>query len=212
GHASWGVPLSMFSVVGLIGLAGIIINDSIVLVTTVDEYAASRGLIPAIVDGAADRLRPVFLTTATTVFGLAPLLFERSQDAQFLKPTVITLVYGLGFGVVLVLLLVPALLAAQQDVRHQLRALRRALRPGRDARGVGLVAGLAAAAVAGLFGVTLGARLATGALPTPLRLLLPEGAGIGATAALFLGLAAAFLVVVYAGAVLARALRARRAG
>ena len=212
GHAAWGVPLSMFSVVGLIGLAGIIINDSIVLVTTVDDYARSRGLIPAIVDGAADRLRPVFLTTATTVFGLAPLLFERSQQAQFLKPTVITLVYGLGFGVVLVLLVVPALLAAQQDVQHQVRALFRALRPTRDARGVGVVAALAAAAVAGLFAATLGFHLATGTLPAPLAALLPEAAGTGASVGLFLALAAGILVIVYAVAVLARALGAWREG
>ncbi|MEM6479655.1 MAG: efflux RND transporter permease subunit, partial [Pseudomonadota bacterium] len=73
GHYVWGVPLSMFSVVGLLGMTGIIINDSIVLVTTIDEYAEERGLIPAIIDGACDRLRPVMLTTLTTVLGLTPL-------------------------------------------------------------------------------------------------------------------------------------------
>jgi Cu/Ag efflux pump CusA len=57
----------------------------------------------------------VLLTTLTTVLGLAPLLYEGSADAQFLKPTVITLVYGLGFGMVIVLLVVPAILAMQQD-------------------------------------------------------------------------------------------------
>ena len=98
GHHLWDVPLSMFTVVGLLGMTGIIINDSIVLVTTIDEYAVDRGLIPSIVDGTADRLRPVMLTTLTTVLGLTPLLYEQSQQAQFLKPTVITLVYGLGFG------------------------------------------------------------------------------------------------------------------
>ncbi len=137
GHVAWEVPLSMFSVVGLIGMTGIIINDSIVLVTTIDEYAEERGLIPAIIDGTADRLRPVLLTTATTVLGLAPLLFETSQQAQFLKPTIITLVYGLGFGMVLVLLVVPALMAMQQDVGKQFRALRRSLRLGGRARSVG---------------------------------------------------------------------------
>ena len=64
GHWVWGVPLSMFTVVGLLGMTGIIINDSIVLVTTIDEHARDRGVIPAIIDGAADRLRPVLLTTA----------------------------------------------------------------------------------------------------------------------------------------------------
>jgi multidrug efflux pump subunit AcrB len=91
GHHAWDVPLSMFTVVGLIGMTGIIINDSIVLVSTIDDYAKERGLIPAIIDGASDRLRPVMLTTLTTVLGLAPLLFETSRHAQFLKPTVITL-------------------------------------------------------------------------------------------------------------------------
>ncbi|HSG57340.1 MAG TPA: efflux RND transporter permease subunit, partial [Paracoccaceae bacterium] len=116
GHALWDVPMSMFTIVGLLGMTGIIINDSIVLVTTIDEKARERGLTPAIIDGAADRLRAVMLTTLTTVLGLAPLLYETSSQAQFLKPTVITLVYGLGFGMVLVLLLVPALMAIQQDV------------------------------------------------------------------------------------------------
>ena len=72
------------------------------------DCAGRRALIPAVIDAVADRLRAVFLTTATTVIGLAPLLYETSRQAQFLKPTVVTLSYGLGFGMVLVLLVVPA--------------------------------------------------------------------------------------------------------
>jgi len=125
GHHWHGLPISMFSIVGLIGMSGIIINDSIVLVTTIDQYAARRALVPALVDGVCDRLRPVILTTATTVFGLAPLLFETSRQAQFLMPTVITLVYGLGFGVFLVLVVTPALVAVQGDVARLLRSSRR---------------------------------------------------------------------------------------
>jgi len=106
-------------------MTGIIINDSIVLVTTIDGYAKVRGLVPSIIDGASDRLRPVMLTTMTTVLGMAPLLYEQSQQAQFLKPTVITLVYGLGFGLLLVLLIVPALIAVQHDVARQIAAMRR---------------------------------------------------------------------------------------
>ena len=77
GHYIWEVPMSMFTVVGLLGMTGIIINDSIVLITTIDEYAKERGLVPSIIAGTADRLRPVILTTLTTVLGLAPLLYER---------------------------------------------------------------------------------------------------------------------------------------
>ena len=134
GHYLWEVPLSMFTVVGLLGMTGIIINDSIVLVTTIDSYAEERGLVPSIVEATADRLRPVLLTTLTTVLGLAPLMYEQSQQAQFLKPTVITLVYGLGFGMLLVLLVVPALVAMQQDVARPFAAMRRALRGHRGPR------------------------------------------------------------------------------
>lgn len=125
GHYWHGVPLSMFSVVGLIGMAGIIINDSIVLITTIDEKTPRRAVFEAVVEGAADRLRAVMLTTLTTVGGLAPLLFETSRQAQFLKPTIITLCYGLGFGMILVLLLTPAFVLIQHDIGRMLKSARR---------------------------------------------------------------------------------------
>jgi len=127
GHGLWDVPMSMFSVVGLIGMTGIIINDSIVLISAVDEHGRSRAFVPAVIEATSDRLRPVVLTTLTTVLGLAPLLYEGSQQAQFLRPTVIALVYGLGFGMLLVLLLVPSLLVIGHDVQRNLRSTRRAL-------------------------------------------------------------------------------------
>ncbi|SDF58341.1 Multidrug efflux pump subunit AcrB [Celeribacter baekdonensis] len=194
GHAIWGIPLSMFSVVGLIGMTGIIINDSIVLVSTVDEYAKERGLFPAIIDAATDRLRPVMLTTMTTVLGLAPLLYERSADAQFLKPTVVTLSYGLGFGMVVVLMLVPAILAMQLDVARQMAALRRAVRHPRRAGLVGSAI-LAAGAFAALwFALTLGQVMVFGAL-SPLL----GGGGIGAALTLFLGGLCVSFALLYVG-------------
>ncbi|MDC3129339.1 efflux RND transporter permease subunit [Paracoccaceae bacterium] len=128
GHFIWDVPMSMFTIVGLIGMTGIIINDSIVLISTIDEYSKERGIIPSIIDGSVDRLRPVLLTTFTTVLGLAPLLYERSTQAQFLKPTVITLVYGLGFGLLIVLLVIPALVAMQEDIKRFRKAYLFAMR------------------------------------------------------------------------------------
>lgn len=125
GHFWWGIPLSMFSIIGLIGMTGIIINDSIVLISTIDEFAEKRGLTPSVIDATSDRLRPILLTTLTTVLGLLPLLFETSKDAQFLKPTVITLVYGLGFGMFVVLFLVPAFVIIQRDFRQLFNALKR---------------------------------------------------------------------------------------
>ncbi len=207
GHLQWDVPLSMFTVVGLIGMTGIVINDSIVLVTTIDEYAEDRGLIPAIIDGTCDRLRPVLLTTLTTVLGLAPLLFETSQQAQFLKPTVITLVYGLGFGMVIVLLVVPAILAMQQDFGQQLRALRRSFRGiGRHKGLTAVMAGLGLA-MAALFAVSLGGYLTTGAMLGPF-------AGLGASASMALavflgGILALCLIAWSVAAVLYGVARAR---
>ena len=177
GHVSWGVPLSMFSVVGLIGMTGIIINDSIVLVTTIDAYARDRGLVPAIIDGAADRLRAVMLTTATTVLGLAPLLYETSRQAQFLKPTVITLTYGLGFGMVLVLIVVPALVAMQADLARMVAALRRLWR-ARAHQAVRKVLGVVATAIALLLGAAVTAATLYGLTPLAVGVFILAAAGI----------------------------------
>ncbi|MEM7731207.1 MAG: efflux RND transporter permease subunit [Pseudomonadota bacterium] len=163
GHYIWDVPMSMFTIIGLLGVTGIIINDSIVLVSTIDEHAETRGIYQAIMEGAADRLRPVILTTLTTVLGLAPLLFEGSQAAEFLKPSVITLVYGLGFGMVLVLFLVPALVAIQHDLSRRRVALGRALRARKA--GVKWPVTLGLGAILAWLGVTLGVTAITGALP-----------------------------------------------
>lgn len=211
GHAVWDVPLSMFTVVGLLGMTGIIINDSIVLVTTIDDYAKGRGLVPSIIDGAADRLRPVFLTTATTVLGLAPLLYEQSQQAQFLKPTVITLVYGLGFGVLLVMLVVPALIAIQADVERQITAFRRGLRARRGAgvlRGV-TVAG--AALVLGWLGLTMGHVLWAGALPDMFAGFLPGVSPMFGALVLFVLGAFALAISLFVIGAIAQTMRTRRA-
>lgn len=195
GHALWDVPLSMFTVVGLLGMTGIIINDSIVLVTTIDEYAETRGLIPSIIDGTADRLRPVMLTTLTTVLGMAPLLYEQSQQAQFLKPTVITLVYGLGFGMLLVLLVVPALVAMQHDVSRQIAAMRRGLaapRPVVRWSFVGLWT-----VILGWFAVTLGHAMAMGALPAVITSAVPFVAEVSAMPAALLLFSAGVLATAF---------------
>ena len=212
GHWWHEIPLSLFSVIGLIGMVGIIINDSIVLVTTIDEYAKERGLFPAILDGVTDRLRPVLLTTLTTVLGLSPLLYETSSQAQFLKPTVITLVYGLGFGVILVLIVVPALMAMQADVGAQVASFKRALRGLLRGRGPSLPFALALVAVLGIFAVTLGWVMLSGGLPVVLlgmplaAVLAPLQMGF----VLFLAGSAVVLFAVYALSALVLALQLKR--
>jgi multidrug efflux pump subunit AcrB len=213
GHNLWGVPLSLFSIVGMIGMTGIIINDSIVLISTIDEYAEKRGLYPAIVDAVADRLRPVFLTTATTVLGLAPLLYERSSQAEFLRPTVITLVYGLGFGLVLVLVLVPAILAVQADIGRQFRAMRRGLSSRKPAaRRSRVVLTGAALTLAAWFALTLGWVVVTGAQFGPLAGLL-QLAPLAAAFVLFIaGVFAAVLLAYALGLLVFRMRRTTRSG
>jgi len=199
GHWLWDVPLSMFSVVGLIGMTGIIINDSIVLVTTIDEYARGRALVPAVIDAAADRLRPILLTTLTTVLGLAPLLYESSQQAQFLKPTVITLAYGLGVGMLLVLLLVPALVAIQQDFGRITRSTRRARLGRGQPVATRMLLGTALVASLGVVAATAGVWAVTGAASGPVQVLttlVPWLAGGSAVlAAMMLGLFVVFAMV-----------------
>ncbi|GGA14999.1 efflux RND transporter permease subunit [Neptunicoccus cionae] len=183
GHYVWGVSLSMFSVVGLIGMSGIIINDSIVLVSTVDQYSRNRGLVPAIIDAAVDRLRPVLLTTLTTVLGLVPLLYEGSRQAEFLKPTVITLCYGLGVGLFLVLLVVPSLLVMQQDVGRLFKSYRRAGFGRHRARGQRIILLAASLASAALLIATIGLQIATGA-PAAWIVSLLTGLNLSGLAAL----------------------------
>ncbi|MCY4181055.1 MAG: efflux RND transporter permease subunit, partial [Litoreibacter sp.] len=210
GHFAWDVPLSMFTVVGLIGMTGIIINDSIVLVSTIDEYAENRGMIQAIIDGASDRLRPVLLTTLTTVLGLAPLLFESSAQAQFLKPTVITLCYGLGFGFLLIMLVVPSLLAIQEDVARQRRAFRRAL-GSHAARRFRLLSFAQVLVVAALFVATAGIALWTGSLLPLFGASFAAMSPVVAGVLLFLASTAAFLVLSWIIAAIAHGATRRQA-
>ncbi|NRA85982.1 MAG: efflux RND transporter permease subunit [Rhizobiales bacterium] len=117
GHFVMGFSLTMMSVFGLLGLAGILVNDSIILVTRIDEYVdAGAYMYHAAVHGAKDRLRAVLLTSLTTIGGLTPLMFEKSLQAQFLIPLAITMVFGLLAATILVLILVPATIGVLHDI------------------------------------------------------------------------------------------------
>ncbi len=128
GHFLMGLDLTMFSLVGIIALSGIAVNDSLVLMDFVNR-ARQEGvsLSEAIAEAGPRRFLPVLLTTLTTAAGLAPLVFERSLQAQFLIPMAVSVAFGVVFATAITLLLVPALLLAQQD----LLAAGRRLWPGR---------------------------------------------------------------------------------
>jgi multidrug efflux pump subunit AcrB len=118
GHLVLGYSLSMMSLVGLLGLMGILVNDSIILVTTIQERnKLGEAWESAVVTGSQDRLRAVVLTSLTTIGGLTPLMFETSMQAQFLKPMAITMVFGIGVATFIVLIVLPALLGILEDGR-----------------------------------------------------------------------------------------------
>ncbi len=117
GHLLMGYDLTFLSMVGMLGLSGILVNDSIVLISTIDRRRKEAGtLFDAIEQGTCERLRAVLLTSLTTIGGLTPLMFETSVQAQFLIPMAITIVFGLGLATFLVLLVVPSLVAIGADI------------------------------------------------------------------------------------------------
>ncbi len=125
GHYLMDFKLTILSLIGLLGLAGILVNDSIILVSRMDERLESMGehLREAAIGASCDRLRAVLLTSLTTIGGLLPLMFEKSLQAQFLLPMAITIVSGLAMATLLVLFLVPALVGIGDDIRRVLAAV-----------------------------------------------------------------------------------------
>lgn len=116
GHWILGIELTILSMFGLFGLTGIVVNNSIILVSFYQSLR-EEGLVlrEAIIEASCQRLRAVILTSATTIAGLTPLLFERSLQAQFLIPMAVSIVFGLAFATVLVLIVIPALLRIYEE-------------------------------------------------------------------------------------------------
>ncbi len=124
GHAFMDIKLTILSVIGLLGLAGILVNDSIILVSRLDErLAEGESISEASIGASRDRLRAVLLTSLTTIGGLIPLMFEKSLQAQFLLPMATTMVFGLASATLLVLFLVPAFIGIGDDIARSFRLL-----------------------------------------------------------------------------------------
>ena len=125
GHIVMDYALTILSLVALLGLSGILVNDSIILVSTIEErIKAGESRHEAIVGGARDRLRAVILTSLTTIGGLLPLMFETDLQARFMIPMAVTIVFGLLLATILVLVLVPALVGIQDDAGRAIRRWR----------------------------------------------------------------------------------------
>jgi multidrug efflux pump subunit AcrB len=119
GHYVMDYPLTILSVIGLVALTGIVVNDSLILVNFINRRLdAGVPLIEAVVAGGRARLRAILLTSITTIAGLAPLLAEQSFQARFLIPMGISISFGLGFATVLTLVVVPSIYVIVADVRR----------------------------------------------------------------------------------------------
>ena len=133
GHWLMGYHLSMLSMLGLMALTGVAINDSLVLVDYVNQRHrnAGDGLRESVERAGVVRFRPVLLTSLTTFFGLLPLLTEKSSSAQFLVPMAISLGFGILFATLITLVLIPVNIMIGDDIRrfvgHRYRNLRAAV-------------------------------------------------------------------------------------
>ena len=127
GHWLLGIHLTILSMFGLFALAGIVVNNSIILVSFFKELRKKgHDLRDALIGAACGRLRAVMLTSLTTIGGLTPLMFETSLQAQFLIPMATSIAFGLGFSAVLVLFFIPALLSLLEDFKMWLGGSRQA--------------------------------------------------------------------------------------
>lgn len=118
GHLIMGVPLSLLSFFGMLALTGIVVNDSLVMMTRYNQERANGCAISdALTNCGVGRFQAIFLTTVTTVAGLMPLMAETSEQAQYLIPAAISLAYGEIFGTAITLILIPVLIAIAEDFK-----------------------------------------------------------------------------------------------
>jgi multidrug efflux pump subunit AcrB len=119
GHLLFNLPMAMFSYFGIGAAAGVVINDNLVLIDYVRRLEREGMLSPkALVTSATSRFRPIFLTTVTTFIGLIPIMAEQSTSAEFLKPAVLSLAFGVFFALFVSLLLVPAMYLIGYDYKQ----------------------------------------------------------------------------------------------
>tara|TARA_R110002072_G_scaffold84388_4_gene191323 strand:- start:31313 stop:34453 length:3141 start_codon:yes stop_codon:yes gene_type:complete len=117
GHWVSGYPLSMMSLMGVIALSGVVVNDSLILVDFVNRAVADGvDRLNAVIDAGTRRFRAILLTSLTTFFGLMPMLSERTAQAEMLVPMAISLAYGIVFATVITLLLIPCLYMILEDL------------------------------------------------------------------------------------------------
>jgi len=117
GHILLGYELSLVSLMGVIALSGVVINDSLIMIDYANRFRGNRSAFEAISQAGLRRFRPILLTTLTTFGGLMPLIFEKSLQAQYIIPMAISLGFGILFSTAIILVLVPCLYLILEDIR-----------------------------------------------------------------------------------------------
>lgn len=122
GHLIMGLPLTLLSIFGIIGLSGVVINNSLVMIDLFNEYLdKGYDTATAVVEGTKDRFRPILLTSLTTFLGVFPLIMETSLQAQFLIPLAVSVGFGVLFGTAIIILTVPSVFVAQAKLFRTFR-------------------------------------------------------------------------------------------
>ena len=118
GHLLLGFPLNVLSLLGIIALIGIMVNDGLVLIGKFNgNLRSGMAFDTALREAGKSRFRAIFLTSLTTIAGLAPLLLEKSRQAQFLKPMAISITFGIAYATLLTLLALPVLLSISNNIK-----------------------------------------------------------------------------------------------
>lgn len=121
GHVIMGITPSYLSIFGILALAGVVVNDSLVMVDFINRrIREGGGLLDSVIQSGTRRFRPILLTSLTTFVGLMPLLFDPSLQAQFLIPMATSLAFGILFATVITLFLIPTTYLAAEDLRKLL--------------------------------------------------------------------------------------------
>ena len=122
GHVLLGYEISITSILGMVALAGVVVNDSLVLIVAANSYRSEgKGVYQAMLAACARRFRPILLTSLTTFFGLAPIIFETSFQARFLIPMAISLGFGVLFTTIVTLIITPCAYMIIEDLKGRVQ-------------------------------------------------------------------------------------------
>jgi multidrug efflux pump subunit AcrB len=122
GHILFGLNLSIMSMCGIVALAGVVVNDSLVMVDFVNRHRKESSVLQAAKEAGVRRFRAILLTSLTTFAGLIPMLLETDMQARFLIPMAVSLAFGILFATVITLFLVPCVYLILEDIRKLLGA------------------------------------------------------------------------------------------